>query len=417
MVNADRLRSSFDVLLLALLAATTNFLYLYLSNGDYFFPDSATYLGPARNLLHGLGYVLEPGFPETMRTPGYPVFLLPFLAITKSMLPIVIVQHLMNVGLTIAIYMMVLRLGLHRRVAFVAAAIWAVDVPSIHHANKVLTETLFTVLLFVLFALATRIVSHPRFPLAAVTVGLLSGVLVLVRPVAILYFVVLAIVLAPKLRARGTAVLLIAGALLPFAWCLRNRAETGVFTISTIGGGNMLEYRAAGALAMLDDYDFDDALADRQGELTDLADKEIVRGEHAEDAEDVSPTLRSRYYNEVGRRIALQHPRGLLLVTARGLLVNLFDSNWGAIEIVSRLPSLTIERVLTAWTMLVFVLACFGMVSLFRTHRYFAVLLVATVLYFLLISAGGESEARFRVPVMPMIAIAAAAGLQRMELR
>ncbi|MGZ4779856.1 MAG: hypothetical protein ACXV5L_11700, partial [Thermoanaerobaculia bacterium] len=60
---------------------------------------------------------------------------------------------------------------------------------------------------------------------------------------------------------------------------------------------------------------------------------------------------------------------------------------------------------------------CFGMVSLFRTHRYFAVLLVATVLYFLLISAGGESEARFRVPVMPMIAIAAAAGLQRPELR
>ncbi len=72
---------------------------------------------------------------------------------------------------------------------------------------------------------------------------------------------------------------------------------------------------------------------------------------------------------------------------------------------------------MTLWTLLVFIVACFGMVSLFRTHRNFAVLLLPTVLYFLLISAGGESEARFRVPVMPMIAIAAAVGLQRLTVR
>jgi len=399
---------------LALLATVTNFAFLYFSNGDYFYPDSATYLGPAKNLLHGLGYILEPGYPETMRTPGYPVFLLPFLAITNSVLPILIVQHLMNVALTIAIYVTVLRLGFERRTAFFAALIFAIDIPSIHHANKVLTETLFTLLLFVVFVLALRLSENTRLTFVA-GVGLLCGALVLVRPVAIVCFVVLAIVLAPKLRARGAIVLLLAGALIPIAWASRNRMETGVFTISSVGGSSMLEYRAAGAIAILDDYDFKEALADRQGEVTDVADAEIVRREHAEDADDVDPTVRSRYYGEIGRRIALEHPGGLLLVTARGLLVELFDSDWAALGIISRLPQHLIELLLNVWTLLVFVLACFGTVSLFRTHRSFAVLLLATVLYFLLISAGGESEARFRVPVMPMIAIASAVGLQRIR--
>ena len=35
-----------------------------------------------------------------------------------------------------------------------------------------------------------------------------------------------------------------------------------------------------------------------------------------------------------------------------------------------------------------------------------------TILYFAGISAGGEAEARFRVPVMPQVAIAAGVGLE-----
>ena len=41
-----------------------------------------------------------------------------------------------------------------------------------------------------------------------------------------------------------------------------------------------------------------------------------------------------------------------------------------------------------------------------------ALLIDLTVTYFLAISAGGESESRFRVPVMPYLAIAAAAGVE-----
>jgi hypothetical protein len=40
-------------------------------------------------------------------------------------------------------------------------------------------------------------------------------------------------------------------------------------------------------------------------------------------------------------------------------------------------------------------------------------MIIATVIYFLLISAGGEAESRFRVPVIPQYMIAAACGLRR----
>ena len=43
-----------------------------------------------------------------------------------------------------------------RGIAFAAAAIVALDTPTIHYANKVLTETVFTVGLFGLVALALR---------------------------------------------------------------------------------------------------------------------------------------------------------------------------------------------------------------------------------------------------------------------
>ena len=39
-------------------------------------------------------------------------------------------------------------------------------------------------------------------------------------------------------------------------------------------------------------------------------------------------------------------------------------------------------------------------------------LAILTVAYFLLISAGGESESRFRVPVVPQYAMLAAAGVE-----
>ena len=110
-------------------------------------------------------------------------------------------------------------------------------------------------------------------------------------------------------------------------------------------------------------------------------------------------------------RIALQHPIGLGLLIGRGLLVNLFDSDWEALEIVSPLDASLIRFAVDGWTHAFVVLAIIGIIVLAHRDKRLATLIAATVLYFVVISAGGESEARFRVPVVPQLAIAAAFGI------
>jgi len=389
-----------DAFLIALLALFVNVVYFIASNGDYTFPDSTTYLAPAENLIHGHGFTDDQGCPDTLRTPVYPLVLIPFLASGATIATVVFLQHLLNVALAVAIYWYTRRRLGSRFVAITAAILFALDTPSVHYANKVLTETLFAAGLFVLFVL----LAERR---GSTGTAILSGVLVLLRPVAIVFFIVAA-AFQPRRRLPLFLTLSIA---LPLGWAIRNRIETGVFTVSSIAGINMLQHRAAGALAMIDAGDFKDDLAERQEELLGDANDVLAERYHVEDAMDLDPAIRGAYYSKVGMRIALQHPIGLGLLTGRGLLVNLFDSDWEAMEIVSPLDASLIRFAIEGWTHAFIVLAIIGVIVLGHRDKRFAILIAATVLYFVLMSAGGESEARFRVPVVPQLAIAAAFGI------
>ena len=57
-----------DLLFIAALTLLTNFTYFICADWDLTFPDSITYIAPAKNLLHGYGFVTQPRLPETMRT-------------------------------------------------------------------------------------------------------------------------------------------------------------------------------------------------------------------------------------------------------------------------------------------------------------------------------------------------------------
>jgi 4-amino-4-deoxy-L-arabinose transferase-like glycosyltransferase len=400
-----------DAGIAAAAAAFTNFFYYLACDPDWYFPDSYTYLAPARNLLRGLGFVTEPGLAETLRTPGYPLILAAFG--TRSD-PVIFAQHLANVLLAAAIVLLARR-HLSRFAALAAGLIFAVDVPTMHYANKILTETFFTLLLFGVFAMLVEGKRRLIFPLA----GLLTGFLVLIRPVAIGYFVVaLGILMLRGVRRREMALFAILALAPPLGWAARNWRETGVFTVSSIGNINLLICRAAGALALERGGDFEAARIIEQRRLEAIADAEIRAGEHVGNATDVDPAVVARYQGRLGRRVLLQHPWSTVKLTARGFLVNLFDSRWDAMLEPFDEPSESFWRItVTAWTFLLFALAAAGSVALWRADRTFAVAVLGTIFYFLLISAGGESESRFRVPVVPHYAIAAGAGLDAIRRR
>ncbi len=401
-----------DLALLLLLAALTNFGYLALSD-DYFFPDSATYFAPAQSLLAGRGFSERAGVPDTMRTPGYPLLLALFHATAKNAVPVIVFQHLLNLALTAAIYLVTRKATGSRFAAIMAGVVLAVDPATIHYANKVLTETFFTAALFAV-CLLTQSIARGRGSMAwLIGDGLLLGALVLIRPVAVAWFVVVAAILGltlPANRVRFIAIFIASALLLPIAWGLRNRYHTGVFTIASIAGTNMIMQRGAGALAILDGGDFAADLAVRQKELAAEADQRIREEEEVANPRELDHAICAIYYNEIGREVIRAYPLAYAELTLRGLLINLFDSDFEAISLVSRIHESVVELLFNAWNALVIFLALLGVVVLWQRDRPSAALIFLTTGYVLCMSAGGESEARFRVPVVPLIAIAAGVG-------
>ncbi len=396
----------FDLALVIVVALAANLTYMAASNGDYTFPDSYTYLTPALHLLHGDGFVSEPDVPETIRTPVYPLLLLPFLAFTRSAIPILVLQHIFNALLAAAIYLFVLRRLGSRFAALAAALFFALDTPTIHYANKVLTETAFTVLLFVFLVLALTL---RRFAINA----LLCGVLVLLRPVAIVWFVCagLYFLLRGVSWRRVTAFAAIAVAL-PLLWTIRNGVETSVYTLSSISGTNLLFYRAAGALAVDEGDDFKAGLARAQRDLQKDADAMIRDGEGTDDPRSIDHAIQAGYYSRLARATIRENKFAFAQLTVRGFLVNLLDSDWESMMMVCQADSSIVRMLLDLWTAVFVFLAAAGIVILWRRDRPLALLLALTILYFLGISAGGEAEARFRVPVTPQLAIAAAVAVE-----
>ncbi|HEX9163210.1 MAG TPA: hypothetical protein VF980_16005 [Thermoanaerobaculia bacterium] len=391
-----------------LIVLATHVAYQYLSQGDYFFPDSFTYLAPTLGMLHGLGFASDPDDPETLRTPGYPVFLMPFLAMKAKPGAIVFVQHLLYALLAVAVYLLARRYGAARFASVTGALVLALDTITIHYSNKILTETLSAILIFAVVVL----LMYRRTTLWLVAIGLLCGALVLVRPVAIAWFGVLALWLV-WMRARPIAVIafIVASIALPVAWASRNAARTGVFTISSIGAINMLSYRAAAALAIEDGGDFRTQLTKRQKQLDAIVAGQVKAGEGVESVDEISSADLSRYHGPLARSILLHHPWGAALMTMRGFVVNMIDTDWDALaEVVDDdlIPEEATEIAVHAWTWMLWIAAIFGLVQLWRRNSAAAALVAATIFYFIFMAAGGEAEARFRAPIVPLMAVAAA---------
>jgi len=352
-----------DIILIAAIALTVNLAYLVASNGDFYFPDSYTYLAPARELMQGHGFSSEPDVPETIRTPVYPLLLIPVLAVTSSAVPVVLLQHLLNVLLAVAIYLLMINRLRSRFAAIAAALVFALDTSSIHYANKVLSETTFTLLLFVVFILALRL---RHFALN----GLLCSVLVLLRPVAIIWWAVLALYFVlQRVPWRRVAAFVGLALLLPVLWAARNEVRTGVYTVSSLSGTNLLFYRAAGTISVDEGDDFKTGLAKAQRELQAEADDRIRRGERVDDPRSLDQAVQARYFTPLALETIRDNKLAFAQLTLRGLLVNLFDSDWEAMMMVCAVDSSIVHLLIEFSEAAVIVLALAGFIALYRSCR------------------------------------------------
>lgn len=387
-------------------------------------PDTATYAEPARHLSRGEGF-LSQGRPELSRTPGYPAFLAAheLLGLDRPA-AVALTQVVLDAGTAALVALAAGLVGAHPA-AWALGLLYAFDPVAAAHAPLLLTETLFTFLLALCVLLLLRG--------GAAAPGLCLGAATLVRPITLYLWLPWSLALAASLKGRARRAALVfaaAAALLPALWCARNRAVAGHFEYSTITGVNALSWEAASVRAALDGTSLEDGRRKVAEEFSRRYPDPVA-----------DPFEVSRLRRRLARVIVLSH----LGQTARLHLVSTVKMLFGpGLDLVAQalspgepLPSeeslvysvagAGTFAVLKArphlWGVLVttglvltlcYGLGAFGALRLWRLGRRFeSAVLLSPLAYLLLLSGGGWSYYRFRIPLMPLLAILSAGALEK----
>lgn len=417
--------------------------------------DTNSYLEPGRNLLLHGRFVAD-GVPDLLRTPGYSIF----LAMTSlAGLPAAAVANLI---LSVFSVFLVWRLGRavfdDDRIALGAAWIFAFEPISVLFSFVLLSDTLFLALLLLSLERLAMFLRGRRLRVLAAA-GLWLAAATFVRPVTYYMPVALALglflVLArvPGLRWKAPAVLLIS--VLPWlaVWQIRNWVETGYGGFSSVREVNLYFFDAAEMTASVEHRKFTDV-------RTELG--------YLQFANDSGQDYLFRPYLALhpeqagwsqGQRLAFMHTEAVRVIRAheglylRSCLTHLsmtvfepgaavFDVllfpgdprhvdglireeglAHGAILLAKTYPWVAAEKAAFAIVMLgLYLFAVRGVFlaarGVFRGGMQNACLwlLLGTSLYFLAVSgaAGGQgASSRYRVPIMPVVCILAAAGTRR----
>ena len=392
--------------------------------------------------------LVEGSFSSFSRTPIYPLFL---AVASKTLSPNPALLALVQIAVSLVTMSLIGSLCLRLfdfRTALLALIFMALDLTSAISANHLLSETLFTLLLYACLVGLPYFHNRHRSDRSSLIgislIGIGFSLLALCRPIALLLFVVIAFWLYVTLRNRRSHVLAIVlcfcacSMLLPLSWVIRNHAHTGTYFFSTTSATNIFEYRAAWNVSRVSNRSFA-AVRDEFRQRADLEKKNanLNEGELA------------RWKQSEGIKILKDGP----LLTLRQGFDGLIKMYWGistaGIDEFRRTSeqndlkdsgSLIIQRLrdldgkdaalwiagIKLWAILYLVLLYFGVAFVvveivrrrFSTEqRHVLWLMWMVIAYFTFFSVGAEAYSRFRVPVAPALSVLGASGWAALLLR
>lgn len=421
-------------------------LFIFAKSGDagFIFGDSTRYLAVAENFLRGRGYssALQPPYlPDNYRTPGYPLFLIPFLAANAGASLVALAQTFLAALIPPTAFAFGRRLGLSNRAALFGAGFTALSPAIAIWSVAVLTEPLFTLLFLAGLLVFSRLLERPSLG-AGLTFAALWGYAGLIRPVLNFPFaaavVVLLIVQRRELR-KVLASALAAAALfivLLSPWLFWNRIEFGKFTMTSLTWSNIYVHYTSGTLALQEKIPFDAA----EKIVTDRLYNQYGIDDDGRKLPKNEPLLKKLALAEIrrapGRTLEIgaiaaaaffTHDSTLDLFRSYGLLapaaslsstLAIIQSGPGAIvPIVEKFgPLVFLPLLFRAFWFLLFVgFIIFSVQAVFRpVSRRAARIFIAALIFAIAAMAasiGFGVEQRHRYPVEPLILMFGAAGL------
>ncbi len=402
--------------------------------------DSAHYLTLSENLsTHGVfsRALQAPFYPDLARTPGYPVFLLALQSIGLPILAVAYLQSLLAACVPVLIFDVLQRRLHSTRAALLAASLVMLDFSVLLFAPYILTDGLFYVLLATLLWLMLRYTEpeKQRFANTVLLPALVTGCLVLVRPIA---FLLPFLLIFWWVFHRKSLLSIALGALLVFAlpggWVARNAITFGTPSLSSMGPNNLLMFNAAGVQAYAEQRDFEMvqrewmalARSNFDWESDRLATRDYMRWCRREALQvfKTYPGATLRMLVENGVSYFLKPPRGYFdlnfdLKSSYTPVAELGDTR----SVTDRFAALqretsTIGLGLTALqfllSLLQFILAVVGLVHLWKVNRSLFFLLLASLLYFWFFSLFSQTDARFRLPALPLLVVASGFGIEKL---
>lgn len=395
--------------------------------------DSREYLALANNLIDYGVYSTEKNPPplplEHNRTPIYAAFLMPFVFIwgAAPLVPIVASQALL--GLLIA--PLTALFAAHfwgQRFGVIAGLIAVLSPMSAIMSGYVYTEVFFTLLLLGGLFLAVKSIANERW-LTGVLSGLLLGSAALTRPILLPTLSIIAIgllfyVLKQKNGLPYAAAIICVSFLPLLPWMARNATLFGRFSLTTISDTNLYYYNAASLEAHLTDQSLDETRQRLAIELESI-DAEGSRWPAARERElargiILDTPLAFAWYNGVdainGFRpgfsflLSLNGQDDSVAVAVRTFTDGTFAD---AIQVVREQPIgvMLLQLYMVIYLLVLLLMLLGGIVILFIERQWHILLLCLGISGALLYLPGIASNARFRMPVEPLMATIGAYGI------
>ncbi len=378
-----------QIFLLAIIALAVALRLALAFAHPFFFPDSADYDTLARAIAHLQPYETH-GLLAT-RMPGYPLFLAPFYALLgPSVRAILIVQSLLAAVTVYLVYLLANRLSPH--VALLAAALAAIDPLSLGFSAALLSEAPFTLLLLTALWLLLRAMDSGRLT-GWLLFGITWAAAVYMRASALWCAVPLLLWAIVNLRARSKIPTALCGSLLAFVilllsllpWQLRNYDlfHEDFFRLTTLEGISLYEavYPAADGSPKQDTLPLP---------------PEMV------------PMNESQRNDEWSRR-AWQDIRDNPARIAE-LALKKIARTWSPTLNAIGFRSPALQLALLLWHIPLFLFALFSLFAAKIPMKMKGLLLIP-ILYFTAVHALFLGSVRYRVPLMPLVCVFAAAGL------
>jgi 4-amino-4-deoxy-L-arabinose transferase-like glycosyltransferase len=418
--------------------------------------DAKNYIVLAKNILikHQFSvYEGETGYRETARTPGYPLFIgFSFLLSGAREWSILLLQMILDSLISVFIFFSVLVLFKNISAAFFAGVIYSIHPHQLLYTTQILSEILFTFLLFTSIIFLLFFLNNERKSVLALS-GVSLGMATLTRPISFYFFIPVLFILFLFLKKRAKKIFvygplfLLSFFLILTPWYIRNYLTFKSVFLSTIGNWNIGYYNAGFVVASKENINLQDAQVKIESEIKERYDISDEVYAYASDDPEICKKISSYGFGVIRRnpgRYLLLHSAGVIhffLPSEYASLYKVFSSAGlesaksaraigkdilvGSIKgrILSSFSKFINERLakfpvwfsvvwvaISAFQLLIYFFAVIGLRHFWKQRRILFFLFLITILYFAVLP-GPVGDPRFRVPVEPIFAFIAGVGM------